>query len=264
MFKLKLLLVIGICLGLTNPHKKMSYSKDDILRELNNAGKDNPMVFFPDFNHPYSYPVISRMHLFADTYNWAIVFEICGYNNRTNSLNTQLVYFGSCLKNLDKVGDNISNTKFIDVVSEIQLMEVVDSNLVINNEVKNIEIKGKRIDIQRSLERYSQLGIKLEEDKIDIVSFFRYLGETSPNSLFLEESVVTQCLSYHIPKILHIDKWYHKSFGYVNGQLYGELPSSYETFNQIAEVLISKDKSKYKPSNKPNNHWSNWPNAGQL
>ena len=39
-------------------------------------------------------------------------------------------------------------------------------------------------------------------------------------------------------------------------------PSSYETWQQIAKVIVTNDTTNYKPIKKPNTHWKNWKNAG--
>jgi hypothetical protein len=41
-------------------------------------------------------------------------------------------------------------------------------------------------------------------------------------------------------------------------------PSSYETWRQIAQVIVSGDASLYQPTLKPNTHWENWPASGSL
>lgn len=41
-------------------------------------------------------------------------------------------------------------------------------------------------------------------------------------------------------------------------------PSSYETWQQIAKVLVTGDIKLYKPTLLPNSHWKNWPDAGTL
>jgi hypothetical protein len=41
-------------------------------------------------------------------------------------------------------------------------------------------------------------------------------------------------------------------------------PSSYETWQQIAEVIITGDTSLYKPTLQANSHWKNWPNSGSM
>lgn len=39
-------------------------------------------------------------------------------------------------------------------------------------------------------------------------------------------------------------------------------PSSYETWQQIAKVIITNDTSYYNPTKKPNTHWKHWKNSG--
>jgi hypothetical protein len=41
-------------------------------------------------------------------------------------------------------------------------------------------------------------------------------------------------------------------------------PSSYETWQQIAKVIVTGDISCYSPTLKPNTHWSNWEDSGSL
>lgn len=41
-------------------------------------------------------------------------------------------------------------------------------------------------------------------------------------------------------------------------------PSSYETWQQIAKVIEKNNPDLYKPTLKPNTHWKNWPESGNL
>ena len=41
-------------------------------------------------------------------------------------------------------------------------------------------------------------------------------------------------------------------------------PSSYETWQQIAKVIVIGYTSMYKPTLQPNTHWKNWPKSGSL
>jgi hypothetical protein len=62
-----------------------------------------------------------------------------------------------------------------------------------------------------------------------------------------------------------LDKWHHRT--YYASRAYppiGTPPSAYETYRLIAEVLVTRDPSRYRPTLPPNNHWKNWPNAGSL
>lgn len=41
-------------------------------------------------------------------------------------------------------------------------------------------------------------------------------------------------------------------------------PSSYETWQQIAKVIVTNDTTNYNPSKKPNTHWKNWKSSGSM
>lgn len=41
-------------------------------------------------------------------------------------------------------------------------------------------------------------------------------------------------------------------------------PSSYETWQLIAKVLVTGDITQYKPTLEPTSHWKNWPDAGTM
>lgn len=71
-----------------------------------------------------------------------------------------------------------------------------------------------------------------------------------------------------VPELMTIDQSHHRrwycSHSPDHGGHRGDAPSSYETYRLIAEVLATRDPSRYKPTLKPNTHWSNWPEAGML
>ena len=41
-------------------------------------------------------------------------------------------------------------------------------------------------------------------------------------------------------------------------------PSKYETWRMIAKVIVTGNTKHYKPTLKPNTHWSNYPESGSL
>lgn len=41
-------------------------------------------------------------------------------------------------------------------------------------------------------------------------------------------------------------------------------PSSYETWQLIAKVIVTNDPKQYKPTLEPNTHWKNWPASGSM
>lgn len=60
-------------------------------------------------------------------------------------------------------------------------------------------------------------------------------------------------------------KGQNNNFTKVNKENYdNNRPSAYETWQMIAKVITTGDVSFYKPTLKPNTHWSNWPDSGSL
>lgn len=56
-----------------------------------------------------------------------------------------------------------------------------------------------------------------------------------------------------------------KSTGEYNQNQYQDnRPSSYETWQLIAKVIATGDTTLYKPTLKPNTHWTNWPDSGSM
>lgn len=51
---------------------------------------------------------------------------------------------------------------------------------------------------------------------------------------------------------------------YNQNQYQGNRPSSYETWQLIAKVIATGDTTLYKPTLKPNTHWTNWLNSGRM
>lgn len=56
-----------------------------------------------------------------------------------------------------------------------------------------------------------------------------------------------------------------KSTGEYNQNQYQDnRPSSYETWQLVAKVIATGDTTLYKPTLKPNTHWTNWPDSGSM
>jgi len=94
----------------TVEHKKMSFTEAEILHKLDLAFNDIPdsdfpagdiedikYNFFPDLEHGYCETAGSKIHLYADKSRWAIVFEKCGYYNRSFDARIELIYIGNCI-----------------------------------------------------------------------------------------------------------------------------------------------------------------------
>lgn len=242
------------------------YTETDILKDLDNAEQENPYKSFLHFENGLFYPIANKILLYGDEERWAIVFEEAVYANNAPNLKVRLIYFGNCLINLRAIAAFTTNTHYVDLLSDVYLSPLTTNSNLISKNVDVVSLKGEKIKIERNPQVYLDKKIPLYNSKQDIdwIAFARYLADVRTDLLDARDEEIRTHLPADLPKLMTIDKWHYKDYGKLfMAPAYGTPPSSYETFQQIAQVLVTKDTSKYHPTLKPNNHWSNWPNAGQ-
>jgi hypothetical protein len=259
----------------------MSYTEKEILEELDSNFNEIPSSFYPkgeerdiiysfflDLEHGYCYVANSKIHLYADKDRWAIVFEKNGYNTRANRAEIYLHYVGNCINyNVTKHSERnyISNMAVIVLITNIEFARI-QNNLgsemeqfeLINPKIKEIEIRGLKIPIEHDSSIYEKHGIKVRDydNSKKLIGFedvVRFFAETNPKIIQATEIEIKQYIPNDIPKILTIDQFNHLS-------VYQEekIASQHETYQLIAKVLTAKNADFWKPTLKPNNHWSNW------
>lgn len=250
----------------------MMFSKIDILSSLDSCGHENPYRFFPDLEHGYFHTMGSRINLFADENRWAIVFEITGYSNKNFQVEIQLFCFGNCLINQDRAGLNnqyISNLKIFPIIDAENLDEIQDKNFDILSDAQYVIVRDTLLPIELDINRYKEkkiynMNFHMPNSKVDVVALLRYLDDVNPEIFRATQKELRICLPEDIPFLMKIDKWHHKQWDFYTLSHKGPKPSSYETFQMIADILVAKDTSLWKPTLKPNNDWRNYPNAGNL
>ncbi len=251
----------------------MSYTLEDILSDLDdNGGMQKPYKFFPTLEDAYTTVSSNKIHLFADGDRWAIVFEINAYNNRGFCIQKTHTYFGNCLENLDRAGlDNffICNTKDFDLSTHIKLSEIEGDFETVSETATTIKIRGEEFPIEHNLSTYFLNHIPwrkydISNKTIDFPSLTRMLNLQHPDVFNSTAEELRTSIPNDLPQIMTINEWYHTDCYRANGYE-ATIPRARdnETFQLIAKVLVSKDTSVFKPTLKPNSHWSNW-NSGDL
>ena len=260
-----ILLAIG-CNSCALFKPKASFSKQQILDDLDDS-KGGAYKIFPDFEILYSSG--SRISLFADNSRWVMAFEITVFND--GSFINEVTYFGNCLKNLDKAGYDgrfIFNTKFFEIKDGVELEKIEHGFELASNDVNKIKIRDSFLTIEHDTLKYLKKGINIirydnPKSLIDFRSLLRYLSSEHPTLFKATDAELYTCIPNDLPKILVIDRFHFEE--YWNQPDYGgpsgTKPSSYETFQQIADVLVTRNTKKWKPTLKPNNDWQSWPNA---
>ena len=260
---------------------KMTFTETEILDQLDLAFNGTPSQYFPtgrpqdikynfflDLEHGYCETAGNKIHLYADSTRWAIVFEKSGYQNRGSSAEIELNYIGNCINYpIDEYPDRnyitntsnvilIENTEFERIKNkegkDLETFELIEPNL------KEVKIRDSMFAFNNNYKDYEKVGIKVREydNPNKLISFgdlVRYLNETNPPIVSANKSDIRQHIPADLPKLITINEFhYHSAYDK------SVPPSMQETYKLIARVLITRDTMNWKPTQKSNNHWTNW------
>lgn len=241
----------------------MKYTKEDILKDFDsNGGEKNPYKFFLTLEDPYISISSNKIHLYADKERWAVIFESNGYDTHGYCIRKAHNYYGNCLSNLDNAGLNgmyILNTKYFILCSEENIMKISNDLGIVSDSAKTITIRNIEIPIEHNSDNISWEKNNITKSSIDLSTMTRMLNFQYPEIFNSSEDELRTCIPKDLHKLMTIDEWHHVDCYRVRDfEDNIPFPSSIEIFKQIAEVLETKDVKKYKPTLKPNSHWSNW------
>ena len=259
----------------------MNFSEKEILDKLDLAFRGIPAAdypagrpqdikynFFLDLEHGYCETAGSRIHVYADKNRWAIVFEKCGYQNRGGRAEIELHYAGNCIDYpVDKYEerDYITNTSSVILITSEEYERIrnkqgegLEDFELISPDVTHLNIHGQQVAINHDTTRYAALGIHPREHDnpqklIGFGGIVRYFSDTNPSLVSATDQEIRQHIPMDIPKLMTLDK-----FHFVSAYDKNNPPSTQETYQLIAKILVTGDTSLWKPTLKPNNHWSNW------
>lgn len=276
--KVIIILVILASSCMLRKNYSMNYTVNEILSELDdtftlatnlncNVDGKYDYVFFLDIEHGYSQNAGSKIHLYGDNVNWAIVFETVGYNNRGTYSCIELVYIGNCIipvmENFDNESSS-SNMKIIEIVSSIEYERIrnkkgtdMEQFELISPEAKFVVVNGKKTRIEHNPLLYQKCGIDFNRDTnpgglIGFGDLIRYIHDTTPNIVQAEENEIKSQLPSDIPKLMEIEQ-----FHYISNHD-SIIPSKQELYNLIAQIIVSKKPSLWRPKLVANNKWKNW------
>lgn len=214
---------------------------------LDSSFIESPYKIWPSFNgQDYDY---ARISIFCDQNRWALVFQKVGFDMRTNSINLSLYYFGNCLVNQNRVTEwNYLSNFTHHVLLEESFFERISDEGYLLPYVKEVKVNNTTIDISSFLDSCK----RLEKGKCTINSLSKYLIKTHPTLFTPPESLLRSCLPTDIPLLGHLSEWYHKDYVVMPHGTLGEKPSSYETFKMVADCLVERSFSYWKPTLPPN------------
>jgi hypothetical protein len=274
---------------------------EEILSVLDNC-HENLYNHFISLNHPYVYTIDGRVNIFRDdSGNWVIASEVLGYNPRGQGIELEITYFGNCLTNLPLHDGKPINNYSIFPVDLDQFGETVDIEYL-KPDADYWMVRGVPVELSHVRNDYVNAGIELKEyepGEINVEEAARLLILKHGDIFRATDEELYKPIPPNLKKILVLDEWYHKEFYlswspfddpeilkkfdlesvYIQEMIKTEKeknarqnreewennrPGSYETWQQIAKVIVTGDTSLYTPTLAPNSHWSNWPESGSM
>jgi hypothetical protein len=248
-----------------------TFTAADVVGFLDRCLQENPTWAFIDLGHPYVYTANSRLTLYADQSSWALVSEVSGYNPRADAFLSTITWLGNHLERLGLAGDKNQFTYNIEFVTLIKgdAMNAAVEHFEQSQTSIEIQVRDQRVLVPAQVSTFVPkiAGGSWPKDA-EPQDIGRYIAYEYADLCRATNAEKRMHLPGGLPELMIIDQWHHRRWFYSHlpGMLgpSGDAPSSYETYRLIAEVLATRDPSRYAPTLKPNSHWSNWPEAGSL
>jgi len=240
-----------------------NFTREEILSQLDDCAHGYE---FPMLDNGYNYPADVRLSAYRDEMRWAIIIEDLNCHNRAyqhDAFSHCAYCFGNCLKGSPGLGKDFTSSTS-DSPNESIFVDGDDSveengSAIVRSDLKEILIRDQIVPVDLTPENLLAKGIALEE--APIIHDYELLRSLLPENrdlLLATEEELHQHVPSDLPLLLRLDEWHHPD---LSGD---ELPSESETFQMIADVLVTGNINRYSPTKAPNTHWSNWPEGGTL
>jgi hypothetical protein len=239
-------------------------SANDILPILDAC---NRMFTFPMLDNGYVYLAATRLSVFRSPDDWAITIEIFGFSPRSGVPDTHIYTFASAISNRQGASsyagpyeqylrNNPHNeSRFIYPVLE---GDWLDGEYVATG-ASQIVVRDEPLSLP-TIEDFVRCGIQLEnEEEISVFEVCRYIADVRRNEVLATPQELTINVGPALKQVLQLDEWNHPNV--VDSKC---PPSTSETFQQIADLIVTGDVGRYRPTLPPNTHWRNWPDGGTL
>jgi hypothetical protein len=227
---------------------------------------------FPMLDNGYVFLAAPRLSLHRSPQDWALVIEIFGFSPRAGRPDVTVHTFASRLRDRDKpdqyvnrkayeayLRDNPHNeVRTFHPIGDDDWQDAEDVELV-SEDAMQITLRGQPFDMPH-IDAFAKHGIDLSEPpRVQVFELCRYLAAVRRRDVLATLKECRCSVFGELKELLVLDQWNHPDI--VEGDI---RPSGHRTFQQLARVLETGDISLYKPTDKPNTHWSHWPEGGTL
>jgi hypothetical protein len=236
----------------------MAWGSMEILKTLDECARD---FGFPVLADGYLCPAATRLALFRSSSDWAITIEVFGFSPRAGLPDTTIYTFGSQVARLAREADFVAGeefeaylhghpydeSSFVYPVRPGAWQDSEDHELVAAGE-NPIVLRGETLLTPDPAE-YVLCGICLESSqRVRVAELCRFLAAIRRDQVLATPEERRACVPEELQQILQLEEWRHPDIDR------SEPPSSTEAFRQLAEVLVARDPSLYRPTLVPNTH----------
>ncbi len=233
-----------------------AYTQGEILSQLDACCPD---FTFPMLDNGYVYLADVRLSAYRTEAYWALIIETLGSNFRASGVYNALHCYGNCFAHPAGLADDGIVAVLDDPLNNPIFDE--EDRWDVQQEKGSLRVRGKTIAYDVSMKHLLEKGIgedTWDSGGVTITELVRSLLPEHHALLLATEEELRQRLPFDLPLVLRLDEWHHPDV------VEDELPSGNEAFQMIADVFVSGDPMRYKPTLPPNTHWSNWLEGGTL
>jgi hypothetical protein len=228
---------------------------------------DNEEFDFPCLDNGYVYLAATRLSLHRSAADWAMVFEVFGFNPRAGVPDVVTHTFGSRIVNRETTPNGYDRASYAAYRSRhphdnYSSCWITDQDWMDGEDVADgatdLLLRGRGVPIPERA-AYARHGIDLaDSERVKVYELCRFLADVVRDDVLATPAERRAHVPDDLAQILVLEEWTHPDV------VRGQKPSDVESFRQLARVLEAGDVSLYRPMTPPNTHWKNWPEGGSL
>jgi len=226
---------------------------------------------FPMLDDGTVYLAATRLSLHRSPQDWALAIEMFGFSPRAGTPDLTVHTFASRLRDRGKpdravsrkvtdayLRDNPHNeVRTFHPVGDDDWQDAEDLELV-SEDAMQVLLRGQPFEMPHP-DAYAKHGIDLSEaPRVQVFELCRYLAAVRRHEVLATPKERRVNVFGELKELLVLDQWHHPDIAE------DERPGGSRTFQQLARVLETGDVNLYRPTDKPNTHWSHWPEGGTL
>lgn len=219
----------------------------------------------------YVYLAACRLSCFCGETGWAIVFEVFGYSPRAGVPDLFVTSIGEGIQKTETREGFGSEQAFenFESLNEFWRQDVFhpfDDDGWIDHEAMDVmfehtehcAIRGNEVPApsREQLDEVSALGGVRKPYHVSNV--IRALAEDHRTELLATEAERRSRIPDQWDCLVTLEEWNHPDVVHEVNR-----PSTSQTMRSLAEAIVNRDPSRCEPE-RPNTHWSNWPDGGTL